>query len=458
MTHAGSWDPEPLSVELEGIDPDDLVDWALDRLDDGVTPEELCTAAMSAGLRRTRPEGRGPHGSVSSSVIAAKAMIDVGRRQPTLAALAAVQHVAYTAGTTAGGFNSPHEGPFRLEWFMAGDLDDEDEDGGPSEAFVEAALIGECDLADHHWMAAATTDPSRAEAALWSAAVAGYHLSEHKLIAPDELLGWSTIDGRAPDPVVLRAAARYAANHLQDFGRAVQRRADARALAAEVDPGDSGDPDRIGVVATGLARTDHRHLGTLVFGSLADGLAPDDLAQAVSLVTAARYALTIDQEGIDSFTAMQANAGIHAVRAGLSRLDTAQVQYELALASVESPSTMQLDPVDELYAPPTDDGALDDLVGAIEAGDPDGASEAGTAIRVEHAGDVDAAWSAIRAAAVADETRHLAAVRHVVGLEDDFRASTHPCRGWYLAAAARTAGRSAGTEQVIAARVREHLG
>jgi len=444
--------PPADSVHLEGVD------WAVDHLLDGASPRELSEAALWVGLRRCRTEGRGPLGLVTHSVLAAHACAAIAELDADAGAVAAVQHVAYSLGSYRGGAHDEREGPHLLGWYEA------DTAVGPGEAverFLGAAGSGECELADHCWVTAAHLDPDGAEQALLAAAAAGYHLNEHKLVYPALLRSW--IGDDAPvDPVVFRAAARYAGNHLQDPLRAEGRRADAAALAIEAEAhgagsGAGGDLDRVSVVATGMARTSPKDLTPLLMGSLSDGLHPADLVHAASLVTAARFAVTsFDHDG--PVAATHTGTGVHAVRRCLERARSPELRYELAICSTESPGLPRLVALEELAAPPSDDHGLADLIEALDAGDPDGAAEAASAVPVEDGEAVDAAWSAVFAAVVRDQWMLLHGPKHAIALHEDFRASDHPARIWYLAAAARTAGHVAALDQPVAAEVARRLG
>ncbi len=441
-----------------------------DQLRGGATPEQLCEAALWLGLRHTRVEGRGPYGLVSHVVLAAHTCAAIGDHDPATATLAAAQLVTYAVGTHDGGMYDEREGPTCLAWFEPAAPE-----GDPVQGFLDAALAGECDLADHRWLTAADHDTQGAVAALVSAGAAGYHLNEHKVIYPAQLLAWCDRLGSF-DPVLLRAAARFAGNHLQDPDHAIARRADAGVLAdiAELDlaelgagglDGDlaaseltavEGDLARISTVATGLARTPARDLAPLLLGSLQDGLSPKDLVQAAALVHAARFADTsfADRTPIG---AIHACTGTNALRRCIESSASLEAIYELALSATESASTSELSAIEELTVPPTDDGALEDLLDALSDGDPDAAADAASAVPPGDADATDAAWAAVRAAAVTDQSTFLHAVKHVVAMDEDFHASAHPARGWFLAAAARTAAHAAAGPSDIADTVAERL-
>lgn len=483
---AASWRLPPLAEELEQLvcalprrsRADEAADWAVRVHAEGSPVRAICEAAMWVGLRNTRAEGRGPHGLVSHAVLAADSAARIGHDQRS-AVLAAAQLCAYTAGDHRGGANDVKEGPTRLGWFAParehpGPTDSAGDD--PADAtdlaaeLLDAAARGEVELSDHLWLAAVETDPVAAEHALLSAAAAGYHLNEHKLIHPAQLLGWARPDG-SPDPVLFRAAARYAGNHLQDGDRAAERRADAAALAElcreeGADDGAQGalplggDDERVSVVATGIARTAAADLAPLVIGSLQDGLAPGDLIAAVALVDAARYADTSFDPGDVGAPVgpVHANTGINALRRCLGRARTRELAFELALCATESPNAAGLVCVAELSVPPWDDGALDDLLDALTEGDPDAAAEAASAVPVQDGHACRSAWAAIVDAAVTDQWMVLHALKHVVALRDDFDSSTHPARAWFLAAAARTAAHARAVEQPLAQRIERRLG
>lgn len=435
------------------------VDWAIDQLMDGATPAELCEAALWVGVRRGRADGRGPEGLVTHAVLAAAACRSLGT-DPELplddraAAMAAVQHVAYTLGAYRGGVNDEQEGPRVLAWFEPGEPA-----GDAVLAFQHAVAAGECDLADHRWLDAALLDPTAAEEALISAGAAGYHLNEHKLVYPAQLRSWIGED--APlDPVLYRVAARYAGNHLQDPARADSRRADAAALVVEAEErgaGGAGDLERVSVVATGIARTPHQQLTPLLMGSLADGLDPADLVLAVSLVTASRCSAT-PFGGTGPIGAVHAGTGVNAVRRCMARATSPELRYELAIASTESPQLRRLARVEELAVPPYDDGALDDLLDALAEGDPDAASDAACAVPPDDAESVRTAWAAVLSTAATDQWMLLHGVKHAVAMYEDFHATAHPARIWYLAAAARTAAHATAMDQPVAREVERRLG
>ena len=445
---------------------DAIVDWLAEQLAAGVTPDALCEAALWLGLRHTRVEGRGPHGLVSHVVLAAHASAAIGDHDPATATLAAAQLITYALGDRDGGVYDECEGPTSLSWFAPSRTG-----GDPVQDFLDAALAGECDLADHRWLSVADHDPAGATAALVSAGAAGYHLNEHKVIYPAQLLAWCERRGSF-DPVLLRAAARFTGNHIQDPDHAIARRADAGVLAdmAEMDldelgAGDldgaeltavDGDLARISTVATGLARTAPRDLAPLLLGSLQDGLSPKDLVHAAALVHAARFADTSFGDRLP-IGAIHAGTGTNALRRCIEASTSLEAIYELALCATESASASELAAIEELTVAPTDDGALEDLLDALDDGDPDAAADAASAVPPGDPDATDAAWAAVRAAAVRDQSMFGHAVKHVVAMDEDFHASTHPARGWFLAAAARTAAHGAAGPNDVADATTERL-
>lgn len=464
-----SWGLPPLALELETLATTGprgaadaaarAVEWACAHLRGGVAPRSLCEAAMWCGLRNGRTEGRGPFGLVTHAVLAAHASATIGTltADGTLtAALAAVQLCAYTAGTYRGGVNDPAEGPSRLAWFEPIDRGTD-----PVAAFLELAGTGETDLVDHAWLAAAAADPVAAEQALVSAAAGGYQLNEHKLVYPAQLRAWLGDDAEL-DPVLFRAAARYAGNHLQSTDLSESRRADAAALAEMVDagiPDGEHDLERVSVVATGIARTAPHDLAPLLLGSLQDELAPEDLVLAVALVTAARFADTSfdADDPVSPVGPIHACTGTNAVRRCLERARSDDLRFELALCAPDSPTARRLARIGELTVPPFDDGAIDDLRAALDDGDPDAAAEAASAVPTEDTAAVAAAWSAVATAAVTDQWMVTHAVKHTVAMHEDFHQSAHPARAWFLATAARTAAHATAVDQPLARRARELL-
>jgi hypothetical protein len=434
------------------------VDWAVDQLLDGATPAELCEAALWVGVRRGRADGRGPHGLVTHAVLAAAACRSLGGlalpMDERAAAMAAVQHVAYTLGAYRGGVNDDQEGPRVLAWF-----EPRAASGDAVLAFQQAVANGECDLADHRWLDAAQQDPDAAEEALISAGAAGYHLNEHKLVYPAQLRAWIGSDAEV-DPVLFRVAARYGGNHLQDPTRADTRRADAAALVVEAEErgkGAAGDLERVSVVATGIARTPQQQLTPLLMGSLAEGLDPADLVLAVSLVTASRYSATPFGD-TGPIGAVHAGTGANAVRRCMARTSSPELRYELAICSTESPQLPRLARVEELAVPPYDDGALEDLLDALDAGDPDAASDAACAVPPDDPESVATAWAAVLATGATDQWMLLHGIKHSVAMYEDFVATAHPARIWYLAAAARTAAHATAMDQPVAREVERRLG
>jgi hypothetical protein len=466
-----SWSLPPLALELDelatraprGTDrAEAAADWACAQLAAGIAPRLLCEAAMWCGLLNTRSEGRGPFGLVSHAVLAGHAAAQIGA-DPTTAAMAAAQLCAYTAGAYRGGVNDPAEGPSRLAWLDAGGPGDADEGGVDAVVrFAELAELGECDLSDHAWLAAAAADPVAAEQALISVAAGGYHLNEHKLVYPAQLRAWLG-DDAALDPVLFRAAARYAGNHLQTPDLAETRRADAAALAEMVDaPAADGDHDleRVSVVATGIARTSPHELGPLLLGSLQDELDPQDLVLAIALVTAARFADTRfdPSDPVGPVGPVHACTGTNALRRCLQRARSDELRFELALCAPASPTAHSLDRIGELTVPPFDDGALEDLREALAEGDPDAAAEAASAVPPDDPAAVEAAWEAVAATAARDQWMVTHAVKHTVAMREDFESSGHPARAWFLAAAARTAAHVAAVDQPLSERITGRLG
>jgi hypothetical protein len=466
-----SWPLPELALELDelatrsprrGGRAQDAADWACRRLADGVEASALAEAAMWCGLLNARAEGRGPYGLVTHAVLAGHATAAIDP-DPATRAMAAAQLCAYTAGAYRGGVNDPAEGPSRLAWFDPGDLAAATEGQVDAVArFAELAERGECDLADHAWLAAAENDPVAAEQALISVAAGGYHLNEHKLVYPAQLRAWLGDD--APlDPVLFRAAARYVGNHLQAPERADTCRADAAALAEMLDaPAADGDHDleRVSVVATGIARTPAHELGPLLLGSLQDELDPQDLVLAIALVTAARFADTHfdPSDPVGPVGPIHACTGTNALRRCLQRARSDELRFELALCAPDSPTSRSLVRIGELSVAPFDDGALDDLRDALADGDPDAAAEAASAVPPDDEAAVESAWSAIAATAARDQWMVTHAVKHTVAMREDFASSQHPARIWFLAAAARTAAHVAAVDQPLADRIADQLG
>lgn len=466
------WPLPPLAIELDdlvvSLDPSQAdanvvagARWAADRLVAGATTRQVCEAAIWLGLRRTRTEGHGPEGLVTHSVLAAQSCTSLSPGDSdtarSTARLAAVQHVAYTVGGRRGGATDDGEVTTLRDW-----IDPELDEIDPVGAFLDAALAGEVDRSDHEWLAAAADDPIAAEEALISAGAAGYHLNEHKLIYPAQMRAWL---GESPlDPVLFRGAARYAGNHLQDPTRATQMRADAYVLALDAvqrSPETLGRLDRAGhervsTVASGIALTPEAGLAPLVLASLEEGLAPEDLVDAVALLHAAAFAITSFGERAP-IGPVHACTGSDALQRCLAAAHSPELRYELALCATRSPSAADLDPVAELWVPPFDDGGVDDLIDALSDGDPDAAAEAATAVPPDDPAAVENAWAAVRAAAATDQWMVLHAIKHVVAMEHGFHSSDHPARIWFLAAAARTAAHATAIDQPVAGLVAEIL-
>lgn len=473
----GAWPMPALALELEALATEvprrdrsvDAAAWVVDRAGAGTPTRDLCEAALWVGLRNARAEGRGPAGLVTHSVLAAHASDAIGSLTSTddrgsddrrrVATLAAAQLCAYTAGSYRGGINDPKEGPSRLGWY-GHELDG---GGDPVEGFLEAAASGETELTDHAWLHAAHHDPAGAEAALVSAGAAGYHLNEHKIIYPAQLRAWIG-DDAALSAVLFRAAARYAGNPLQDWDLAQSRRADAAVLAEMLADSATSprahDDGRVSVVATGIAQTPANELEPLLVGSLQDGLSPEELVAAVSLVSAARLAdTTFDPSDPSAPVAgLHACTGANAVRRCLERATEDPLRFELALCATRSPNARRLAPVAELSVPPSDGGALEDLLASLAEVDPDGAADAASAVPPDDTDATDTAWRAIAAAAVEDQWMLLHATKLVVAMHEDFVQSTHPARIWFLAAAARVAAHAGLADQPLAAAVSDRAG
>ncbi len=464
-----AWPMPALALELEALATEvprrdrstDAAAWVVDRASEGAATRDLCEAALWVGLRNARSEGRGPAGLVTHSVLAAHASDAIGSLAAAdgddgrVATLAAAQLCAYTAGSYRGGINDPKEGPSRLGWYgheLEGARD-------PVEGFLDAAASGETELTDHAWLHAAHHDPVAAEAALVSAGAAGYHLNEHKIIYPAQLRAWIGEDA-ALSAVLFRAAARYAGTPLQDWDLAQSRRADAAVRAemlADSPASRTQDHDdaRVSVVATGIAQTPANEIEPLLVGSLQDGLSPEELVAAVSLVSAARLADTTFDAADPSapVAALHACTGANAVRRCLDRAGEDPLRFELALCATRSPNLRRLAPIAELSVPPSDGGALEDLLASLADGDPDGAADAASAIPPDDADATEAAWQAVAAAAVTDQWMLLHATKLAVAMHEDFAHSTHPARIWFLAAAARVAAHATLVDQPLATAV-----
>ncbi|MFN7150878.1 MAG: hypothetical protein ACK4V6_15545, partial [Microthrixaceae bacterium] len=203
----------------------------------------------------------------------------------------------------------------------------------------------------------------------------------------------------------------------------------------------------------GIAQTPSNELEPLLVGSLQDGLSPEELVAAVSLVSAARLADTTFDASDPSapVAALHACTGANAVRRCLERARDAPLRYELALCATRSPNARRLAPVAELSVPPSDGGALEDLLASLVDGDPDGAADAASAIPPDDAEGTATAWRAVAAAAVTDQWMLLHATKLVVAMHEDFEHSTHPARIWFLAAAARVAAHASMFDQPLAA-------
>ena len=467
-----SWELPPLALELESIATtapraagaghgDRAVQWACAHLRDGVAPRALCEAALWCGLRNGRTEGRGPFGLVTHAVLAAHASASLGALaapgDTLTAALAAVQLCAYTAGSYRGGVNDPAEGPSRWPGTSR-----------PTWAPIrsprssELAGSGETDLVDHAWLAAAAADPVAAEQALISAAAAGYQLNEHKLVYPAQLRAWLG-DDAALDPVLFRAAARYAGNHLQSADTAETRRADAAALAQMVDAGIAdGDHDleRVSVVATGIARTPHHELSPLLLGSLQDELAPEDLVLAIALVTAARFADTsfdpadpVSPVGpIHACTGRTRSVGAWSGRAPTNCGSSWRCVHPRAPPHAGSRPSASCRCHPSTTVPSRTCATRSPTATPTRPRRPHPRCHPRTPTRPPRRGR---RWPA---AAATDQWMVTHAVKHVVAMHEDFHHSAHPARAWFLAAAARTAAHATSVDQPVAQRADELLG
>ena len=467
----GSHELDRLAAAQAGRSHDQVVDasleWATARLLDGTDPVELSDVAWSHAI---------VHGDLRAlAATPAYRQVALGAGSPS-AALAAVHPVVRAVTSAARSLAErgsiatdpepaeaasppPGSGPPEHGW-SAFDLQlDED----PVEELVEAALRGGLVPRDPRWFAAAAVDPDHAEESLLAVGALGYHLDEQKLIVPTQLR--LRLGDRPCDAAVFAPVVALIGGPVQDPDGAAARRRTAEELALDAlerAPEDfgrlpRGGHERVSTVATGLARTPIETRDELLLASLEEGLAPEDLVEAVSLLAACGYAGT-SFDGDTHRRALHACTGAEAVQLCLDRAHSPGLRYELALCAIHAPAADLLDPVGELWVPPADDGGLEDLCGALEDGDPDGAAEAATAVLLDDPATVDAAWRAVHDLAITDQWGELHPLQHTVAMERCFRASGHPARVWYLAAAARTAGHAAALDQDLTRRALDLLG
>jgi len=394
-----------------------------------------------------------------------------GTDRLAIARLAAVQLVAHTAtaapvttlGAAAGSLSvSRHP----VDVLRALATDD------PVEEFLTGALAGETRVSAARWDAAVAADPAAAEDALISVAVAAFALDERRLIHAAQARAWL---GDAPAGAdVFRIAAVLASSGSLDLELTERRVAEAAVLAADAverAPDSLGRLPRVGhdrltSLATGLARTPHETLAPLLLASLEEGLPPEDLVDAVALVHAAAFAITpvavplggADDESVDHRTesgppllsdAVLACTGAAALQRCMARAEFPELRYELALWATDSRAAAVLEPIGELWVPPSDDGGLDDLCEALGDGDPDAAAEAATAVPPGDRAATDAAWAAVRRAAATDQWSGLQIAMQVHAMARGFAGTDHPARIWFLAAAARAAGHATACDQPV---------
>lgn len=433
------------------------VRWTCTTLDAGVSAAALCRAAAEVGA------GHVDVLPLAAPACAALATWDTGddaelHRTARLAAVQLVARALCAGETSVDGqaedalvpTDGPAEGPVAP--------------GDPFHGYLDAALDGDVRRAEAAWRAAAALDPVVAAQVLISSGAAGYHLDETRLVLPAQVSAWP--GSAATSAIVARSAAVRLAAATQDRDHASIRRADAAVLAEDAmerSPETFGrlaraSHERLSILATGIALTAPQDLGPLLLASLEDGLAPEDLADAIALLRASAMAITDLGADPDRTTrALLACAGADAVQRCMSTAHTPDLRYELALCATEGPSSDALEPVAELWVPPFDDGAFEDLLVALEEGDSEAAAEAASAVPPDDPATTDTAWRALAALAVTDSSPSLAAVTHVVAMERGFRTSAHPARIWFLAAAARVAAGVGSTERPLAAAVADFL-
>lgn len=429
------------------------VHWTCTTLDAGVSAADVCRAAAEVGA------GHADVLPLVAPACAALAARDTGdhpewRDTARLAAVQVVVRALRAREAVAGG--DAEDAPISTDVGGA--------PGDPFHGYLDAALDGDVRRAEAAWRAAAALDPVVAAQLLISSGAAGYHLDETRLVLPAEVSAWP--GSAATSAVVARSTATRLAAAPQDRDHASMRRADAAVLAEDAmerSPETLGrlvraGHERLSILATGIALTAREDLAPLLLASLEDGLAPEDVADAIALLRASAMAITDLGADPDRTTrALQACAGADAVQRCMSIADAGDLRYELALCATEGPSTDALEPVAELWIPPFDDGALEDLLVALEEGDAEAAAEAASAVPPDDPATVDAAWQALAALAVTDPSPALTAMTHVVAMERGFRTSAHPARIWFLAAAARVAAEVGSVERPIAASVADFL-
>ena len=177
-----------------------------------------------------------------------------------------------------------------------------------------------------------------------------------------------------------------------------------------------------------------------------------------ALLRAAAYAVTsIDAVSVHEGANPQVQSALTACIAAdalqlcMRSTQSLSLRYELALAAPLSPSASSLDSVGELWVPPFDSSGLADTLLALADADPDSAAEAATAIPPQDHESTNQAWLAIRRAVAADSSLQMQPLAQVAALERGFRATDHPARIWFLAAAARTAAQSRSHAEPLAA-------
>jgi hypothetical protein len=442
------WNLPPLAVEFEDVVDagNDAISWAVARLRDGGTTTQLIQAAAWTALRRTPVEGRTIRGLVAHGVLASPAIDRIASRTSNGGGqLAAVGHVAYVAGTF--GQNDLQHGPMTLRWFEPANSSGS---GDAAAAFSSAAAVGDTELADHLWLALAASDRAQAEHELIRAAASGAHLNPHKVIYPAELRTWF---GDSPlDPRMWRAAVRYCANYLQDPTESTHRWERASAMAGNAGP--VGDAERVSYLAD-RAGFSSGATSEEIEQALAAGMNPSDVAEALSLGAAARYATTHFGGGFSAIGPIHATTGAAAVCVLVNRSSDEVLQCGLldSLRTVGDRFGLDAADLHSLDIAPVA-ASLDDLRRAIQNADEDEAARVALTVPDE---DAESAWKEIHDVAVTDQWLVQHAPKQSVALHDRYRACRHGRRTVYLAAAARTAALVTGLDQPQATLIRQAL-
>jgi hypothetical protein len=309
-------DAEGLVRLFEDTDPEDLASEITRRLKGKTVEDDLYLAAARAAARSIRHDGNGS-GRVPRGLTSIRAHRELGSRLPPdlrpypLVAVARRIHAE---------IRDPAFGPFRLLAFQPHAEGSREE---IRDAYLEAMLTGEIDLADHifAWLYQNAT-PEEIADLLWTAGLEGAGLSSAKLTGALDVfllvqaLGWPTGE------VLLRGLVRHQAYRMagENAFPACRDRIEADGLHGKTHrrlPGEHGkgeeNPALVWDAAIRWAACEPAARTDLAARLLATGWSLEDYWEAASLAAAILF-LGATTSGAPAARAAQMVVGAHGMR------------------------------------------------------------------------------------------------------------------------------------------------